>query len=621
MRAYYRDVTSTSGQVRAGQSERASLRRLLRYVRPYGWRLAGAFVLLFLSSALAVAGPAIIAIAIDVYVAPAAGASGPVGSSARVGEWLRTHGVALDPLRGVAFAAAVYLLVLALEYVVLRTQMMLMSMTGQRVMFDLRQEIFEHLQQLDIAFFDRTPIGQLMTRVTYDVEALDDLFSSGVVTVLRDVFVLAGIVTVLFWMNWRLALVLFSVSPLLLVAARWFRQAARSSYRDIRLFIASLNAFLQEHISGMSTVQLFNREEREAANFDGVNAGHRDAAIRAIFPYAVFYPLIEIIETAGLALVVWYGGGMVIQGTLSIGSLMAFFQYSQRFYQPVGDLADKYNLLHAAMAASERIFEILDAKPEIGNGGTREIDTFESLELRGVWFAYEAEQWVLKDVSFRVERGQRVALVGHTGAGKTTVTALLLRFYDPQRGQILVNGTDIREYRLDSLRQLFATVAQDPFLFSGTIAENLSFGAPRLTPAAREGVAARVGADRFIARLPDGYDARIGERGTGLSVGEKQLLALARAMAADPAVLVLDEATSSVDAATEAAIEAATRAVLAGRTSIVIAHRLATVRSADVILVFHRGELRERGAHQELMQQRGIYARLVRLRYGGDALT
>ena len=621
MRAYYRDVTSTSGQVRAGRSDRDSLRRLLRYVRPYGWRLAGAFVLLFLSSALAVAGPAIIAIAVDVYVAPAAGASGPVGSSARVGEWLRTHGVVLDPLRGVAFAAAVYLLVLALEYVVLRTQMMLMSMTGQRVMFDLRQEIFEHLQQLDIAFFDRTPIGQLMTRVTYDVEALDDLFSSGVVTVLRDVFVLAGIVTVLFWMNWRLALVLFSVSPLLLIAARWFRQAARSSYRDIRLFIASLNAFLQEHISGMSTVQLFNREEREAANFDGVNAGHRDAAIRAIFPYAVFYPLIEIIETAGLALVVWYGGGMVIQGTLSIGSLMAFFQYSQRFYQPVGDLADKYNLLHAAMAASERIFEILDAKPEIGNGGTREIDTFESLELRGVWFAYEAEQWVLKDVSFRVERGQRVALVGHTGAGKTTVTALLLRFYDAQRGQILVNGTDIREYRLDSLRQLFATVAQDPFLFSGTIAENLSFGAPRLTPAAMEAVAARVGADRFIARLPDGYDARIGERGTGLSVGEKQLLALARAMAADPAVLVLDEATSSVDAATEAAIEAATRAVLAGRTSIVIAHRLATVRSADVILVFHRGELRERGAHQELMQQRGIYSRLVRLRYGGDALT
>jgi ATP-binding cassette subfamily B protein len=544
-----------------------------------------------------------------------------IGVSAGIGEWLVAHGFALDPITGVTVASAIYLFALVGGFAVLYTQMVIMNLTGQYIMYDLRKEIFGHLQKLDIQFFDRNPVGRLMTRVTTDVDALNDLFTAGFVAIFGDIFVLVGIVGVLFWMNWRLALVLFSITPFIILVSIWFRRGARVTYRQVRARIAAINAFLQEHISGMSTVQLFNREEKEAEKFEGLNARHRDANIDSIYYYAVFYPVIELIETIGVALIVWYGGGKVIQGTLSVGALVAFFQYSQRFYQPISDLSEKYNILQAAMAASERVFKLLDTPVKIEDDGALEVEHLQSIEFRNVWFAYNEAEWVLKDVSFRVERGERVALVGHTGAGKTTVTALLLRFYEAQRGEILINGVDIRRYRIQSLRRLFAIVQQDFFLFTGTIGENISLGDPGISPERVKTAATRVQADRFISRLPEGYAAAVRERGAGLSVGEKQLLSFARALAFNPPVLILDEATSSIDTETELLIQDAIRTLLEGRTSIVIAHRLSTIRSADTILVFHHGEIRERGTHEELMQIGGLYRRLYEIQYRETAAS
>jgi ATP-binding cassette subfamily B protein len=416
-------------------------------------------------------------------------------------------------------------------------------------------------------------------------------------------------------MNWRMALVLFSIVPLIVLVTAWFRRGARITYRQTRVRIAAINAFLQEHISGMATVQLFNREADEAEKFEGLNERHRDANLQSVFYYSIFYPVIELIETIGLALIVWYGGGQVLRGMLSIGTLIAFFQYAQRFYEPISDLSEKYNILQAAMAASERIFKTLDTPPRILDEGTLEIDHVESIEFRDVCFAYNEPEWVLKNVSFSVKRGDRIALVGHTGAGKTTVTSLLLRFYEPQRGEILVNGIDIRNYRVTSLRALFAIVQQDFFLFTGSIAQNISLGDETISPERIREAARRVQADRFIQRLPDGYDSEVKERGAGLSVGEKQLLSFARALAFNPPVLVLDEATSSIDTETEVLIQEAIQTLMTGRTSIVIAHRLSTIRSADTILVFHHGEIRERGTHEELMQQDGLYRKLYEIQY------
>ena len=589
-------------------------RRLFRYLRPYRFRAGLSVFLVILSSVLEIAGPAITAIAIDLYIKPVAG-SQPLGVSRRAGEWLAAHGFTFDAITGINVAAALYLFVLVGGFAVLYTQMVLMNLTGQYIMYDLRKQIFGHLQRLHIQFFDRNPVGRLMTRVTTDVDALNELFTAGFVAIFGDIFVLLGIVGVLFWMNWRLALVLFSITPFIVLVSIWFRRGARVTYRQVRARIAAINAFLQEHISGMSTVQLFNREEKEGAKFEELNARHRNANIDSVFYYAVFYPVIELIETVGVALIVWYGGGKVIQGTLSVGALVAFFQYSQRFYQPISDLSEKYNILQAAMAASERIFKLLDTPVQIEDAGGREIDHVESIEFRDVWFAYNDEEWVLKNVSFRVERGERVALVGHTGAGKTTVTSLLLRFYEPQRGQILINGVDFREYRIESLRRLFAIVQQDFFLFTGNIADNISLGDPSIAEEQIRTAAVRVQADRFISRLPDGYASQVRERGAGLSVGEKQLLSFARALAFNPPVLILDEATSSIDTETELLIQDAIRTLLEGRTSIVIAHRLSTIRSADTILVFHHGEIRERGTHEELMQLGGLYRRLYEIQY------
>ncbi|HEX2121742.1 MAG TPA: ABC transporter ATP-binding protein [Thermoanaerobaculia bacterium] len=589
-------------------------RRLLGYLKPYRLRAGVSVFLVILSSLFEIAGPAITAVAIDLFIKPLQGAK-PLGISQRIAEWMATRGIELDPLSGINIAAAIYLVTLVGGFAVLYTQMVLMNLTGQYIMYDLRKQIFGHLQRLDIQFFDRNPVGRLMTRVTTDVDALNDLFTAGFVAIFGDVFVLLGIIGVLFWMDWRLALVLFSITPFIVLVSIWFRRGARITYRQVRARIAAINAFLQEHISGMSTVQLFNREEQEAAKFDDLNARHRQANIDSIFYYAVFYPVIELIETIGVALIVWYGGGKVIQGTLSVGALVAFFQYSQRFYQPISDLSEKYNILQAAMAASERIFKLVDTPVKIQDEGTLEIDRLDSIEFRNVSFAYNEPEWVLKNVSFRVDRGERVALVGHTGAGKTTVTSLLLRFYEPQRGEILVNDVDVRRYKTDSLRRLFAIVQQDFFLFTGTISDNISLGDPNISPEAIRTAAVRVQADRFISRLPDGYASQVRERGAGLSVGEKQLLSFARALAFNPPVLILDEATSSIDTETELLIQDAIRTLLEGRTSIVIAHRLSTIRSADKILVFHHGEIRERGTHEELMQIGGLYRRLYEIQY------
>jgi ATP-binding cassette subfamily B protein len=594
-------------------------RRLFRYLKPYRFRATLSVLLVILSSLLEIAGPAIVAVAIDLYVMPFGGGN-TVGVSRRVGVWLAAHGMAVPPLTGINVATALYFVTLIGGFAVLYVQMVLMNMMGQYIMYDLRKQIFGHLQHLDVQFFDRNPVGRLMTRVTTDVDALNDMFTAGFVAIFGDIFVLVGIIGVLFWMNWRLALVLFSITPLIILISMWFRHGARITYRQVRARIAAINAFLQEHISGMSTVQLFNREAREAEKFDGLNSRHRDANLDANIYYAVFYPVIELIQTIGIALIVWYGGGQVLRSTLSVGALIAFFQYAQRFYEPISDLSEKYNILQAAMAASERIFKLLDTPVRIEDEGTLEVGEFQSIEFRNVSFAYNGEDWVLRNVSFRVDRGDRVALVGHTGAGKTTVTALLLRFYEAQGGQILINGVDIREYKVASLRSLYAIVQQDLFLFTGNVAENISLADPRIPQEAIREAAVRVQADRFISRLPEAYADVVRERGAGFSVGEKQLLSFARALAFNPPVLILDEATSSIDTETEHLIQEAIQLLMAGRTSIVIAHRLSTIRSADIILVFHHGEIRERGTHEELMELGGLYRKLYEIQYR-EALT
>jgi len=419
-------------------------RRLLRYLKPYRARSIASVFLIILSSVVELAGPAIIAVSIDLFLKPVRGAK-TLGFSARVGQFLESHHWMPTPLDGLSIAATIYLVALVAGFVILYTQMVMMNLMGQYIMYDLRKQIFTHLQKLDVQFFDRNPVGRLMTRVTTDVDSLNEMVTAGFVSIFGDIVVLLGIVVALFWMNWRMALVLFSITPGIILVSIWFRRGARITYRQVRVRIAAINAFLQEHISGMSTVQLFNREKEQYSKFDTLNVRHRDANLDSVFYYSVFYPLIELIETVGIALIVWYGGGQVIQGTLSVGALVAFFTYAQRFYEPISDLSEKYNILQAAMAASERVFHLLDTPVRIEDAGKIEATDVESIEFRDVSFAYKEGEWVLRDISFRVNRGERIALVGHTGAGKTTVTALLLRFYEPQNGQILVNGIDIRE--------------------------------------------------------------------------------------------------------------------------------------------------------------------------------
>ena len=538
-------------------------------------------------------------------------------------------------------------------------QTWILQLTGQRIMFDLRMAIYGHLQRLDLKYYDRNPVGRLMTRVTSDVDVLNDLFTSGVVTVFGDLFTLAGIMGVMLWMDWRLALVAFSVLPLIVLVTQWFRRNVRDSYRVVRGWIARINAFLQENITGMSTVQLFRREALNYARFDEIDRRHRDANIDSIFYYSVFYPAIEAVSSLATALIIWYGGGAVLRDTLTLGVLVAFLQYSVRFFRPISDMSEKFNVLQSAMASSERIFTLLDEPVAIESPATpirRPGAARGHIAFEHVWFSYAAagtpEQpvaaattnntanvdntanaydataaerdrrvpsgepdYVLKDVSFEVLPGERVGIVGATGSGKTTLINLLMRFYDVTRGRITVDGIDVRDLDLADLRGLFSLVLQDVHLFSGTIAENIRLGHAAIDDDRLRRAARAVHADAFIDRLPAGYASAVAERGATLSVGQKQLLSFARALAFDPRVLILDEATSSIDTETELLIRDALHALMAGRTTIAIAHRLSTIQDMDKILVLHKGRLREAGTHQELLAKRGIYFKLFELQY------
>ena len=569
------------------------MRRLLGYLRPYTAHVITAFFAIVVGSALQLVQPYLIKLAIDRYIA--------------AGDLSGLNRMALAFL-------AILLGSFACEYV----QTFAMQLTGQRIMFDLRMQIYRHLQRLDIQFYDRNPVGRLMTRVTTDVDVLNDLFTSGVITVFGDVFTLAGIMIVMLSLNWRLALVAFAVLPLIVLVTQWFRRNVRESYRTVRTWIAKINACLQENIGGMATVQLFRREQRNFRRFDEINQGHRDANLESIFYYAVFYPAIEAIGALAAALIIWYGGSRVLAGALTLGALVAFIQYSQRFFRPISDLSEKFNLLQASMASSERIFTLLDTGVVIRNP---EAPVARASPARGhiafdhVSFGYGTDARVLHDISFEVAPGERVGIVGATGAGKSTIINLLMRFYDVSTGAIRIDGVDVREMALDDLRALFSLVLQDVQLFAGTIGDNVRLGNRAITDLDIRRAVEAVHADRFIDRLPGGLASPVAERGATLSVGQKQLLSFARALAFNPRILVLDEATSSVDTETELLIRDALKVLMAGRTTIAIAHRLSTIQDMDKILVLHKGELREAGTHQQLLAQRGIYYRLYQLQY------
>jgi ATP-binding cassette, subfamily B, multidrug efflux pump len=569
------------------------MRRLLRYLWPYRWQAGLALAAIITNSVLQLVPPFLMKKAIDQHIAT-------------------------GRLAGLGIVAAQYLAVLVASFGLEYLQTWLMQMTGQRIMFDLRMQIYERLQQLDLRFYDRNPVGRLMTRVTSDVDVLNDLFTAGVVAIFGDVFTLAGIMIVMLMMDWQLALTSFAVLPLIVLVTQWFRRNVRESYRQVRSWIARINAFLQENITGMATVQLFRREEMNYARFEGINAQHREANIDSIFYYAVFYPAIEIIGAMAASLIIWYGGLQVMAGTLTLGALVAFLQYSSRFYRPISDMSEKFNVLQSAMASSERIFKLIDEPVGIVSPpqpARRDPAKAPHIVFDHVWFAYSGEDYVLRDVSFEVLPGQRIGIVGATGSGKTTVINLLMRFYDVSRGRILVDGIDIRDLALEDVRAMFGLVLQDVHLFSGSIGANIRLGETRLGDEDVARAAAAVRADRFISQLPAGAQTVLGERGASLSVGQKQLLSFARALAFDRPVLVLDEATSSVDTDTEIIIREALEVLMRGRTTVAIAHRLSTIQDMDQILVLHKGVLRESGTHQELLARRGIYFKLYQLQF------
>ncbi len=609
------------------------MRRLLTYLRPYWRSVLVALAAIIVGSILQLAPPWLTRQVIDVSI-PA------------------------RDFDGLRWIAMLYVGVIVAEFALEFIQTWMLQLTGQRIMFDLRTEIYTHLQRLDVRFYDRNPVGRLMTRVTTDVDALNELFTSGVVSVFGDVFTLVGIMVTMLLLDWRLALIAFSVLPLIVVITQWFRVHVRETYRDVRIWIARINAFLQENITGTSTVQLFRRERRNLDRFFEINDQHRQANIRSIFYYAVFYPAIELVSALAVALLLWFGGIRVLENSLTLGTLVAFIQYAQRFFRPIQDLSEKFNILQAAMASSERIFGLLDTPVEIGAGGVGkagepgiggkgESAAFPypaepphlsdlpnqlyqpntphlpnslhaahqpELAFDHVWFAYNDEDYVLRDVSFTVRPGERIGIVGATGAGKTTIINLLLRFYDVSRGRITVDDVDIRELPLHRLRSLFGLVLQDVHLFSGSIASNVRLGRSDVTDDDVRRVLEAVHASTFVERL-GGTDAEVVERGATLSVGQKQLLSFARALAFNPAVLILDEATSSVDTETELLVRDALRVLMNGRTTLAIAHRLSTIQDMDRILVFHKGQLRESGTHQELLAEQGIYRKLYELQY------
>jgi ATP-binding cassette, subfamily B, multidrug efflux pump len=583
------------------------MRRLMEYMRPYKWRVVFALALTLAVTPLELAPPKLFQIALDRYLVPAGHHVIGIGAAQR----------------GLVLISVVYLLVLIFDFLAQYAQIRIMQRVGQQTMYDMRREIFGHLQKLSMSYFDRNPVGRLVTRVTTDVDALNDLFAAGVVTMINDFFLLAVMVGVLLYINWRLALAALAVLPLILLVTFVFRKYVREANRQIRTAIARINAFLQEYISGMSVVQIFNRERKAQEEFERRNRDNMLAWRDAILAFALFYPAVEILSVFAIALIFWVGGIRIFSNVLTLGVLVAFMQYAQRFFRPIQDLSEKFNILQSAMAASERIFKLLDEPITLSSDphAARLAKPRGEIEFRNVWFSYRNtaepadEDWVLRDVSFRVAPGQTIAIVGHTGAGKTTLISLLLRFYDVQRGQILLDGIDIRLIELQDLRRQFGIVLQDPFLFTGTIESNVKLGTSGIERKTVEHALDEVGLGEFVDSLPEGVTTVVNERGSTLSVGQRQLINFARALAHNPHFLILDEATSSVDTKTELQIREALDRLLSGRTALVIAHRLSTIQHADRILVFHKGRLREQGAHQELLIQRGIYYRLYQLQY------
>jgi len=606
------------------------MKRLLTYLRPYKWQVGISLASIFLKAGADVLGPFLTAVVVDRYLAPV--------PKRTPFDFILSP----NPYRGVAQIAAFYVGLLVISFLLEYLQTYFMQWTGQMTMFDLRSQIFRHLQRMHIGFYDRNPVGRLVTRVTTDVDALNEMFTSGVVSIFEDVFVLVGIVWIMLSMNARLALITFAVLPLIAWATKIFRDKVRDSYRRIRVAIARINAYLQEHVSGMVVLQLFNREERAFQKFSDVNAVHMEAFKDAIMAHAVYYPVIEILSAVAIASVIWFGGNDVIRHTTTLGVLVAFIQYAQRFFRPIQDFSEKYNILQSAMASSERIFKLLDTPPEITSPAVTKVpDGTGRIEFDHVWFAYRkmpaetAESrsartgeapvptqalpgemdWVLRDVSFTIEPGETVAIVGHTGAGKTTIISLLTRFYDVQKGAVKIDGVDVKDMDLDDLRRRFGVVLQDPFLFTGTVGGNIRLGSDWIQDEDVEKAAEDVNLGDFIRTLPRGFQEEVRERGSTLSTGQKQLISFARALAHDPSILILDEATSSVDTETEFRVRDALSRMVEGRTSVIIAHRLSTVQRADKIIVMHKGQVREMGTHQQLLAQHGVYYKLYELQY------
>jgi ATP-binding cassette subfamily B multidrug efflux pump len=583
------------------------MKRLLRYMAPYKWQVIFALALVAVVTPLELAPPILFQRAIDNYMVP--GATGKI--------------LIPEAWRGIILISLFYLGVLIFDFLVQYVQLRIMQRVGQETMYDMRTEIFGRLQRLPMAYFDKNPVGRLMTRVTTDVDALNDLFAAGVVTMINDFFLLTVMAVLLFRIDRRLALDALSVLPLILVVTLIFRKYVRDANRKIRTAIARINSFLQEYISGMAVVQLFNREDKARAEFKKRNQENMLAWRDAILAYALFYPTVEFLSSSTIALIYWSGGNRVLGQALTIGVLVEFTMFAQRFFRPIQDLSEKFNILQSAMAASERIFRLLDEPVTIesASDAKRLPSPRGEVEFRNVWFSYRnaenpsEEDWVLRDVSFRVPPGETFAIVGHTGAGKTTLISLLLRFYDIQRGQILLDGVDIRLLDLQDLRKQFGIVLQDPFLFTGTVESNVRLGTAGISREDVERALDEIGLGDFIHSLPQGVETEVNERGSTLSVGQRQLISFARALAHNPSFLILDEATSSVDTKTELLIREALDRLLSGRTALVIAHRLSTIQHADRILVFHKGRLREQGAHQELLAERGIYYRLYQLQY------
>ncbi|MSO20498.1 MAG: ABC transporter ATP-binding protein [Acidobacteria bacterium] len=585
------------------------MRRLLTYLIPYWPTVLVASLAMILHSLLQVVGPFLTKIAVDRYLV----------ATDRQPTFLDSY-LSPESLSGLTQITLLYFATLIVLFGLEYLQTYFMQMVGQHAMFDLRSQMFSHLHRLPTQFFDHNPVGRLVTRITGDVDVLNEMFTSGVVAVFGDFFSLLFIVIVMLQMDASLALATFSVLPLIILATALFRRVVRDCYRRIRTAVARINAHLAEHVTGMSVVQLFNREDKSFAEFDQINQDHKKAFLDSVFAHSVFYPAVEILSATAIALILWYGGHQVLDGSLTIGILVAFIQYAQRFFRPIQDLSEKYNILQGAMASSERIFRLIDepvtiespVQPTAMPSGEQSTG---QIEFRNVWFAYEDENWILRNINLTIDSGQTIAVVGHTGAGKTTLTSLLLRFYDVQKGQVLIDGRDVRQWNLQELRRRFGVVLQDPYLFSGTIESNIRLGTPDITRQDVEDAIEEVNLAEFIRSLPEGHQEEVRERGSSLSVGQKQLISFARALAHDPQILILDEATSSVDTETELRVRDALTRMITNRTSIIIAHRLSTIQRADRIIVMHKGEIRESGSHQELLAQRGLYWRLYQLQY------